>query len=60
MLGEPHSIHHEFPQHRERIDALAKEHPEFRENPIADRDMETMKVERMHLKDEIYRRLNGG
>ena len=33
---------------------------EMRENPIADRDMETMKVERMHLKDEIYRRLNGG
>jgi uncharacterized protein YdcH (DUF465 family) len=32
----------------------------MRENPIADRDMETMKVERMHLKDEIYRRLNGG
>ncbi|HEX5678303.1 MAG TPA: YdcH family protein [Alcanivorax sp.] len=79
MLGEPHSIHHEFPQHRERIDALVREHPDFRakveehdrldkrirglemrENPIADRDMETMKVERMHLKDEIYRRLNGG
>lgn len=79
MLGESHSIHHEFPEHRERIDALMKEEQAFRdrvaehdrldktirglelrENPIADRDLEAMKAERLHLKDVILRRLNGG
>ncbi|MCH2555941.1 MAG: YdcH family protein [Alcanivorax sp.] len=29
MLGESHSIHHEFPEHHARIDALMKDHPEF-------------------------------
>ncbi len=79
MLGESHSIHHEFPEHHERIDALMKEEQAFRdkveehdrldktirglelrENPIADRDLEAMKAERLHLKDVILRRLNGG
>lgn len=79
MLGETHSIHHEFPEHHQLIDALMKSDPAFREkveehdrldktirglemreSPLADRDMEAMKVERLHLKDELLRHLNGG
>lgn len=79
MLGEPHSIHHEFPEHHRRIDTLMKDDLAFRdkvtehdrldktirglekrESPVADREMEAMKVQRMHLKDEISHLLNGG
>ena len=78
MLGETHSIHHEFPEHHQRIDTLMKSDPSFREkveehdrldktirglemreSPVADRDMEAMKVERLRLKDELLRHLNG-
>lgn len=31
MLGEHHSIHREFPQHRDRIDTLSRERFSFRE-----------------------------
>ncbi|ASK34084.1 YdcH family protein [Alloalcanivorax mobilis] len=77
MLGEQHSIHREFPQYRERIDALVREQNAFREkveehdrldkeirglemreSPIADGDMEALKLKRIHLKDEIYRLLS--
>lgn len=30
MLGEPHSIHHEFPDHHQRIEALIRDDPAFR------------------------------
>ena len=76
MLGENHSIHHEFPDLHEKIDLLSGEDPvfreqilehdkldkqirglEMRESPVADAQMETMKHQRLQLKDHIYQRL---
>ncbi|ARB46142.1 MULTISPECIES: YdcH family protein [Alcanivoracaceae] len=79
MLGEIHSIHHEFPEHHARIDDLARGDPgfrsqiqehdkldkqirglELRESPIGDDEMEALKRHRLHLKDQILKRLLNG
>lgn len=79
MLGENHSIHHEFPELRQRIDQLSQDDPgfreqimehdkldkqirglEMRESPVSDEQMETMKHQRLQLKDHIYHRLTEG
>jgi uncharacterized protein YdcH (DUF465 family) len=48
MLGENHSIHHEFPDFHQKID----------ESPISDPEMERLKQDRIRLKDEVYHRLS--
>lgn len=76
MLGENHSIHHEFPDLHDKIDLLSREDPAFREqvlqhdkldkqirglelreSPVGDEQMESMKHQRLQLKDHIYQRL---
>ena len=70
MLGENHSIHHEFPDQRQKIDELVSNDPAFRAL-VADHDKldkqirglemrERLKRERIRLKDEVYHRLNNG
>lgn len=73
-----HSLYHDFPEHRETIQTLKREDPEFarlaneyhdldhtvrglesRDIPTSDQHFEELKLRRLKLKDELYRRLNG-
>ena len=76
MLSEHHDIEHEFPEFRQKLDALKAADAAFAEQvdkhdaldneirvleergqPIADEDIEAMKLQRAQLKDAIYARL---
>ena len=50
MLGESHSIHHEFPEHHERIDALMKEEPAFHEQ-VAEHDRLDKTIRGLELRE---------
>ena len=45
MLGENHSIHHEFPDFHDRIDALSKTDPDF--------------LSRVHEHDKLDKQIRG-
>ena len=73
MRVEHHDLHHEFPEHNERIHDLKGSDAHFArlfekydelthairriekaDVPVADSEMEKLKFERVHLKDELY------
>ena len=73
MFGEQHDLHHEFPEHNDRIHELKMKGGHFRrlfdeydelahemiriqqniETP-SDEFVESLKVKRLHLKDQLY------
>jgi uncharacterized protein YdcH (DUF465 family) len=73
MQIEPHDLHHEFPEHKQRIHDLKLSDAHFarlfteydvldhgiramenRGSPVADSEMEAMKLKRVRLKDELF------
>jgi uncharacterized protein len=77
MTDIHHDIHHEFPEHRERIIALKTSDDHFHKlaeeysavthevekleragNPDSDEYLETLKKQRLHLKDQLFHILN--
>ncbi len=78
MLGENHSLTHEFPEHLDTIAQLAESDSSFAENarnynaldkeirvlelqgnPIDDREMNVLKLNRAELKDWLHTRIMG-
>lgn len=73
MFGEQHDLHHEFPEHNDKIhelkmksghfkrlfeeyDELAHEMVRIQQNieTPSDEVVESLKMKRLHLKDELY------
>lgn len=61
MLGENHSIHHEFPEHHDLIDRLMNEDMHFKkladEYNKLDKDIRTLEVNRAPIEDLTFEQM---
>lgn len=58
MLGENHSLHHEFPEHHDLIDKLMKENLHFKkiadEYNELDKEIRTLELENSPIDDAVF------